>query len=267
MVLDPENVIRVSIISEVARKLARLQERKEVTLFRAALTNRHFREIEREANTHSYKMEHPEEAFTIYNGHAKRRLVRKGVQELRDAHTWGIAHLHDGLLTQEYLMEFAGKCDTKMYQGMPAKYRVIGEDHMTGVRPTGSRFTPPGPEKIGEEMKGFVDEMNFYLSKPNIPYVLVAAATAHLHLARIHPFEDANGRAARGVQNVILRRGNLPPAVIYPGERFEYHNYLDNAKMGWRERKGQNSDLPSEGERRFYEFIAGKVSSSLDRLV
>jgi len=116
-------------------------------------------------------------------------------------------------------------------------------------------------------MEKYVEELSFYLSDPSIPYVLHAAAYAHLHMARIHPFEDGNGRTSRIIQNAILRKGGLPPAVIFQGERFDYYDRLDSAKWGWRERTGQKNQVPSKGERNFFEYIAGKVSASLDRLV
>jgi Fic family protein len=265
--------IRHSIISDIDRKLARIEE-KDYCIFRARVQKKHFIEIEREANTHSYKIEHPEVAFKRYNSHVGKSKHRNGLGHLEDTHGWlyGEMSTHRPI-SEKLIREMAGRIDPKTHKEEDAEYRVLGlneltgENHLTGVRATGSRYTPPYPDKIPREMTEFVSELNFLLSETSTPATLTAAAYAHLHLARIHPFEDTNGRSARMLQNVMLRLHGLPPPVIYQGERFDYYKVLDTAMVDWRLRTGIKKEYPSKGEINFYEYIAGKVSSSLDRIL
>ena len=71
------------------------------------------------------------------------------------------------------------------------------------------------------------------------------------------------------MQNVILQSFGLPPPVIYAGERHDYYSHLQKAINGWRDRtsdeNGKIGDSPNEDL--FYNYIAGKVSTSLDRLL
>ena len=61
------------------------------------------------------------------------------------------------------------------------------------------------------------------------------AATAHYELARIHPFDDCNGRGARLLMNLLLMRAHYPPIVIKTEERRRYLEALEEADRGDRE--------------------------------
>jgi hypothetical protein len=58
---------------------------------------------------------------------------------------------------------------------------------------------------------------------------LEKAIYSHFHIARVHPFEDGNGRTARIVQNSLLCGANLLPINVAPFQRDLYIAILDDA--------------------------------------
>ncbi len=54
------------------------------------------------------------------------------------------------------------------------------------------------------------------------------AAAAHALLAQIHPFSDGNGRTARALMNLILRRNGYPPSIIPEDNRARYIDALED---------------------------------------
>jgi Fic family protein len=61
---------------------------------------------------------------------------------------------------------------------------------------------------------------------------ITLASIAHYNLARIHPFEDGNGRGARILMNLILMRNKYYPAIIKREDRIEYITTLNQANDG-----------------------------------
>lgn len=58
------------------------------------------------------------------------------------------------------------------------------------------------------------------------------AAVAHHRLVSIHPFLDGNGRTARLIMNLVLLRGDYPPAIIARANRAQYYRALSQADRG-----------------------------------
>ncbi|MDZ4226584.1 MAG: hypothetical protein U1B79_00555, partial [Candidatus Pacearchaeota archaeon] len=67
----------------------------------------------------------------------------------------------------------------------------------------------------------------------------------------------------------ILDHSMIPPPVIEVGERTLYYGILDKAVYDYKHKKrsGEVTNGATEGESLFYTFMAGKINSSLDRLV
>ncbi len=61
---------------------------------------------------------------------------------------------------------------------------------------------------------------------------LVLAAWTHWAIARVHPFEDGNGRMARLWQDLVLLRSRLTVAIIRPQDREVYLDALARADDG-----------------------------------
>lgn len=100
------------------------------------------------------------------------------------------------------------------------------------VRVSGSIYSPPSPEKLEREFRIFTLE-NESLKDP-----LERALHAHLGIARVHPFQDGNGRTARLVQDIMLSYSDLPLPLIPLYERPEYIKKVRDAVTSYYEREG-----------------------------
>lgn len=87
------------------------------------------------------------------------------------------------------------------------------------------------PEKISYKMRQLVQWMNSSETK-RATHTLRLAAKAHHQLLHIYPFPKMSGKVARLLMNLILLRGNYPPAILHATERQRYYDALktsDNA--------------------------------------
>ena len=135
-------------------------------------------------------------------------------------------------------------------------------------RIVGSRTIPPQPYKFKtREIPEFVNHIKDNLSCPEIIKKIETAIYSHLHLARIHPFVDGNGRTSRILQDIILDHLDIPVPIINAGERHTYYNTLRKAILDWNNQSGEEKKEVTEGEELFYDFIAGKINVSLDQLL
>lgn len=220
------------------------------------------RVLERMAQVHSFRIENPE-LRVPYNvpKNRGRKMIKAGVDCLENAFQWGRKNFKPGNFNEEFLQEIAGRA---VCGNEPLPYRDMG------TRITGSSVTPPYPHKMRAiELPWFFYTANELLKSEDIAKKVEAAIFAHLHIARIHPFFDGNGRTARTVQDVVLDHYSIPPPVIEVGERNTYYDLLDKAVYDFKHKK-RSGEVPhgaTEGEALFYTFIAGKINSSLDKLV
>ncbi len=106
---------------------------------------------------------------------------------------------------------------------------------------TGSRFTPPPPEKLQEQMLELAAWMQ---ENESILHPVIFAAQAHKRFVFIHPFIDGNGRVSRLLMNLCLLRHGYTLAIVPPVLRVEYIQLLE---------KAHTNDNP------FVEFIAERV--------
>jgi hypothetical protein len=79
-------------------------------------------------------------------------------------------------------------------------------------------------------------------------------------LSLAQPFDHANKRTARLIQNRLLDNADLPPAVISAGEGRYYLNLLMDSAIPY-------SEGNMEGQRNFYNYVASKVNSGLDEIL
>lgn len=92
--------------------------------------------------------------------------------------------------------------------------RLRGSQNWIGgndYNPCGADFVPPPPE----EVRRLLEDLCRFCNEDTLP-VLVQAAIAHAQFETIHPFDDGNGRTARALIHVILRRRGLAPAFVPP---------------------------------------------------
>jgi len=106
------------------------------------------------------------------------------------------------------------------------------EDHFAGsyrtgaVRIAGSKHVPPNPVKVPDLMEELFAEIQ------TIADPVERAAKLHYGIARIHPFADGNGRAARLAMNFILLAAGYPPVSIPTELRQAYYTALEAADAG-----------------------------------
>ena len=108
-------------------------------------------------------------------------------------------------------------------------------DHIAGVLRNrdvmirGAKQQPPGAEKVSDLLDQFFGHLRE--AEPTT-HGLVLATWAHWAIARIHPFEDGNGRIARLWQDMLLLRARLTVAMIRPQDRETYLDALSQADEG-----------------------------------
>lgn len=233
-----------------------------------------------EANQHSARIEKPKALLYDPNVSADNKIERKRELEyyrgsLREAWNKGMQNLVMPLsLTEDFIRFIAAKIDpcyfeeysAEVLQTGSAPYRRLND----AVRPTGATHTPPYPAKIPSEMEELIKNIQqFYaiLSKGEL-HPTELAGFSHLHIARIHPFPDVNGRTSRMIQNLILADSEFPPVVLYEGERRSYHLLIGKAIKGYHRRDGKKDPFNiSDEEKQFFTFIADKVNVSLDKIL
>ncbi len=228
--------------------------------------------LDREALQHSLRLENPlvdvlEEVNPVKQEELKEEIKKNG-DYLKKAWEYGMKNFKMPL-KNSFLLYLAKKIDPELFPGEKANHRTMS------VRPKGAFNTPPYPAKIDYAMNKFFTQMKEILShcnkkkKPEEYFDI--GSWLHLHLVRIHPFEDANGRVSRMIHNLYLKKASAyPPIIIKEGERQDYYGHLDDAMTGYRHR-GEGlvftREELSKKERDFYDYMAGKLNVSLDAII
>jgi Fic family protein len=94
------------------------------------------------------------------------------------------------------------------------------------VRIAGSHHVPPNAMKVPDLME------ELFAKIKAIADPIERAARLHHGIARIHPFTDGNGRAARLAMNFILLAARYPPISIPTEPRQDYYDALEAADTG-----------------------------------
>ena len=253
------------IINEIYDKIQVINKDKNSYCFFTMARDKLVRDsLEKEATIHSFKMEHPEvPKKSRFNCHSHSREFKKGLKSLEIAFKKGCDNFDFNNLDLVYIQELAGDIDPKFHPGNFAKIRDYG------VRVTGATWTPPYAAKLPREMEDYINSLKLLSEGTELRDKIETAIFAHLHLVRIHPFGDTNGRTARTLQNIILKKNDLVLPVIYAGARDDYYSHLDGAINDWRARTGSasNEKYKSKDEKDFYNYMAGKISESYDRIL
>ena len=212
--------------------------------------------LEREANAHSIRIEYPK--AILYSSLSSRdktkfkKKLRETKKDLEEAWKWA-NELQGREINDEFVLGLAGKICPDIFYGSPASYRRDQARILRGLA------HPPRPEKVPYEMSEFL----YSLRQNQRNNTVEQAVFAHYHLARIHPFNDGNGRTSRMVQNLILKRENLPPVIIKEGERGFYKELISRAIYEREQKEGHYSPKQIE----FANYIASKINISLDLIL
>ena len=126
----------------------------------------------------------------------------------------------DAVLTERDLLDLHRIVLTRIEDDFAGSYR------RGAVRIAGSHHVPPNPMKVPDLMEELFAELQ------TIDDPVERAAKLHYGIARIHPFTDGNGRAARLAMNFVLLAAGYPPISIPTDLRQPYYNALEAADSG-----------------------------------
>ncbi len=121
-----------------------------------------------------------------------------------------------------------------------------------------SSYSPPSGEKVMRELCFFIGMYG------NLDDPLDKALFAHLHIARIHPFRDGNGRVSRLVQDLILEREGFLPLTIPLNERERYLDKIEKASISYRNSIGLLDRRTFEKYKQISEKIDSASRSGVD---
>ncbi len=125
-------------------------------------------------------------------------------------------------LTEETIKAIQRRCSRNLLpEDASGRYRTLD----VGV--TQASFTPPPWQRVPELMNLYIDEVGRKLSPCGcgvkcLPAVVAAVSFSMYALFRIHPFEDGNGRTARLMGDLILKRFGFRPIIVWPSGRDKY---------------------------------------------
>jgi len=125
---------------------------------------------------------------------------------------------YKGELNQGFLLKVHETYFKESKPGIAGKYKTVQN------RVTGSKFERTQPKFVQTDMKLYFKEYE-RLKKELHPLEL--AAWAHWKLARIHPFQDGNGRTARIIMNFVLHKNGYAMIDIKTKEKQQYFNALE----------------------------------------
>jgi hypothetical protein len=249
------------LMNEIKEKMDLVNHRKYAQKYSFMCNKRKIRSIKKNAQIESYRIEHPTLPLP-HNIPKNSREIKHGIKNIANAFRWGERNFNPKNFDESFLRNLSFRITPELYEGKHcADYRDVG------VRISGSKFTPPYPEKVRILIPEFVQNLNAHFQEEDIIGNMKTAFYAHFHLVKIHPFEDGNGRTARALQDIILSHYNFPLPIIESGERMTYYDILEDAVEGYLDKKSVGSLEISEGERKFYVYMAGKVNSSLNKIV
>ncbi len=95
-------------------------------------------------------------------------------------------------------------------------------------------FVAPAAARLDREMKAFLEWFNTNADSDPV----LKAGLAHLWFVTIHPFDDGNGRIARGIADMALARSENSPQRFYSmsaqirRERDAYYGILEQTQKG-----------------------------------
>lgn len=107
----------------------------------------------------------------------------------------------------------------------------IDPNHVKQADGTSHAYAPV--DMTSSEMHRLVEELNsprFANAHP-----VLQAAYSHYSLVAIHPFADGNGRVARALASVYLRRNSRIPLLIWADQKAQYLDALEGADRGKKE--------------------------------
>jgi Fic family protein len=153
--------------------------------------------------------------FGLDPGAAKVSPAERGIADMMvDLYRNPVAPLTQEALFSWHTMIMAGRTDVAdigRYRTHDEPMQVVsGPDYKRKVH-----FQAPPSQSVAYEMTRFIDWFNKTAPGSLAPLpALVRASIAHLYFVSIHPFEDGNGRMARGLAQKVLSQSLGQPVLI-----------------------------------------------------
>lgn len=194
-----------------------------------------------ESNKHSAAIEFPD--GTRLSG---KDAVNYAAENLARSHNT-FCSLYRGELNRDLIFDV---WESLMPDFKPKKFRTSSDGF---CRPKYSAHAYPS--NVSRELELFMVENN------SIKDALDKAFHAHLHLLRIHPFLDGNGRLGRVIQNGILLSDDYPPLMIHKKDRSDYMDLIEKAQTSYEYHDRRKTRKQTE----FYNYLAMNLWCSLKR--
>jgi fido (protein-threonine AMPylation protein) len=127
----------------------------------------------------------------------------------------------DVMLNPEFLLELHRVCFEWIFPSWAGKYRTIK------VQTSSHEF--PHHSQVPILVTDFFRDLNERM-KHDFDPIEIVAWTQH-RIALIHPFQDYNGRIARLFSSYLMRRFDLPPAVMKFESEEQRSYYIKTLKL------------------------------------
>jgi Fic family protein len=241
----PGRDVNYSLIREINEKIKRINGHPE---YSNTIKKKIINTLTEETNAHS---------FMIELNKPNKETIENNKTNLSEA--WESAKRnYKGIFSHDFFIDLSGEIEPDLYS-----IRPHGLGYREGrVRVTGEDPIPPiNPQRISEEMISLTDFLNNDQEEP-----LIRSIFGHLHLARIHPLDDGNGRMSRMVQNLILDHNNYAPIKIEIGERNFYQTLLRGALRDYEDRRSTKGYNNNHSINLFFNYLASIENITLDRL-
>ena len=189
------------------------------------------------------------DAAQVRSSIARRLGMDIGALRPADRHVEGVVEMmldgtrnYDKPLTHERLIAWQGALFPTGRSGL-SKIRTGGRrDDRTGPMQVISgragkervHFEALGADRIDAEMQAFLD----WFESGDAMDPVLKAGLAHLWFVTIHPFDDGNGRIARGIADMALSRSENSSQRFYSmsaqirQERNDYYDILERTQKG-----------------------------------
>lgn len=243
----PGKDVNYKLIGDINRKVKRINTHTEYSIY---LKNKIIKTLNDEANTHSFAMELP----NLYE------LTEQNYRLLRSAWNWAEIN-YSGEFSKDFIIELAGRIEPSL------NHSVAVLDNGLGYRKSAVSLTGRNPPHVinAQKVPQAMDDLIYFLNNSS-ENPLIRSIIGHMHLIRIHPFYDGNGRTCRMIQNLILNYNDMPPIRVEYGEKNLYQHILGNALNELENRLSLDSYQNGENIGLFFEYLGSIENITLDRM-
>jgi len=243
-------MIKRDLREEIAEKLERISDNSHVYDGRMRLVRDTLRSM---GDVYSFWVENPELRRSLYMENKQpdtvMKIARKGTRAIKDAWYFLMDHgrgrdfsevLNEDILIGANAIVNGGSASDGRFRRKDVTLNIPG-------------YTPPSFGKVPQKVREVISRINETFNEDPVENAIYV----HLALSLIQPFNHANKRTARLVQDRLLLDAGLPPVMIPAGEGKFYMGLLSKAAPGFR-------DGETESQEPFYNYIASKVNNGLD---